>query len=126
MNDTHAATEIVLGRRALLVGATLAGSIATMGRAEASDPHPAWLAEWKAADARACDGKRDIEFDGADWKERERLGILIANTVAETPAGIQAQWEWLEADFGYLTDGMLGGEYEAFFRVLKAGMERMS
>lgn len=127
MQDTHKAEEIKIDRRALLVGASLSGSIVTLGLAVAanSDPHPAWLAKWKEADARACEGDHDVNYDSPDWKERDRLGALIANTVAETPAGIKAQWEWLDADFGYLTEDMLGGQYANFFRVLKAGMERL-
>lgn len=118
-----------IDRRQLLLGAPVAGAVAMMpsfGSAGRVDPHVKWFEAWKGADARACEGANDIDFTGKDWLERERLGILIANTVAETPAGIQAQWEWLDADFGYLTEDMLGEQYGAFFRVLKAGMERLA
>lgn len=69
MNDTHAATEIVLGRRALLAGALAAGATSCAGvlpvAAQADTPVMQLFREWEAAFAasRAYEGDDEDEVD---------------------------------------------------------------
>lgn len=68
MQDTEIAKEIKIGRRALLVGASLAGSIATMGMAQdAETPVEKRFREWERAqtaeDSAYTSGNTDEEVD---------------------------------------------------------------
>src|SRR3954447_2374712 len=100
-------------RRALLAGAArvapaaLLPAIAAAAEDGASDPHPAWFAEWRAL-GDWDNGLNSTDDDCPEWRRTIELERLAAETPARTLAGVLAQLRFARAfvdEYGSLGSG---------------------
>lgn len=73
-----------------------------------SDPHTAWLNEWRSEQERFESAEGDSGQGHSDraWQ----LSAKLANTPATTSEGLRAQLEWFKADLGYYVTTMVGDD----------------
>lgn len=81
----------ILSRRSLIKGAAAAlPALALPAMVLDVDPHPEWLALWRAARVAVNSAPGDAD-DHPLWTQFEAMESRILNTPAATPAGVAAQ-----------------------------------
>ncbi len=76
-----------------------------------TDPHAAWLNEWRAEQARFESAEDDCGQEHLD--RAMRLSAKLANTPAATSEGLRAQLEWFKADLGDYVTTMVGDDLKS-------------
>lgn len=113
-------------RRQFLTGLALTplAAPALSAPAKPVDPIVGWLEEWQVTETDCEQADEDSPEYHVALEECDRLGLLICNATATTIEGASAQFQWLEACFGYIFRDQLGGGFERAFpnigRSLKA------
>ncbi|MGR3662337.1 MAG: hypothetical protein ACU0CA_14325 [Paracoccaceae bacterium] len=113
-------------RRRVLTGTALAplAAPALSAPAKPVDPIVGWFEEWQITETDCDQAAEDSPTYHVALEERDRLGLLICNATATTIEGASAQFQWLEACFGYIFRDQLGGGFDDSFpnigRSLKA------
>lgn len=90
--------------RRSFIAAVPAVAFAPAVSAMPTDPHPAWLNEWRDArlswSAALTEDGDETPHSEAIWARRSELDALIYSTAPQTPAGVIAQLTWIIEDAG--------------------------
>lgn len=109
MNNDNASrvTDTAMSRRALMTGTAALTCVPVAIMATPSDPHVAWLEEWKRLTALWTATEEGSDADHRIWDERGEIEKLIMTTPATTAAGLAAQVQYA------LDDDLCGMCYDA-------------
>ncbi|WP_290689974.1 MULTISPECIES: hypothetical protein [unclassified Haematobacter] len=121
-NRISAADASLPSRRDVLIGLAAAPMAALPLSAQPTDPHQAWLEEWRTTEEAWADAGEDTPEADAVWARRTELGELLATTPATSLAGAAAQLSWVMEDapgqWGYVGHSEAVGSANALLQRL--------